>query len=131
MDIGIDQGLAGLLSSVCSAAGLATRLVAGVRADRRGGRHLAAVIVLLAGGATGYALLATGEPALFAAGGLVGFCLGWSWPGLFNLAVVRNNPAAPGAATGITQTGTYIGAVAGPLVFGLLVGAGVAVARAR
>ena len=121
VDIGIDQGVAGLLSSGCSAAGLATRLVAGVRADRRGGRHLAAVVVLLAGGATGYALLATGEPALFAVGGLLGFCLGWSWPGLFNLAVVRSNPGAPGAATGITQTGTYIGAVAGPLLFGLAV----------
>jgi MFS family permease len=43
----------------------------------------------------------------------------WAWPGLFNLAIVRNNPVAPGAATGITQTGTYVGAVAGPVLFGV------------
>jgi len=35
--------------------------------------------------------------------------------------VVRNNPTAPAAATGITQTGTYLGAMAGPLVFGWVV----------
>jgi MFS family permease len=36
---------------------------------------------------------------------------------------VRSNPGAPGAATGITQTGTYIGAVLGPLLFGFAVDA--------
>ena len=41
--------------------------------------------------------------------------------GLFNLAVVRMNPAAPAAATGITQTGVYVGALAGPVLFGVLV----------
>jgi predicted MFS family arabinose efflux permease len=76
---------------------------------------------MLAGGAAGYALLATGRAAFVAPGGLVCFCVGWSWPGLFNLAIVRNNPGAPGAATGITQTGTYLGAVAGPLLFGVAV----------
>ncbi|MBI3257172.1 MAG: MFS transporter, partial [Actinobacteria bacterium] len=45
-------------------------------------------------------------------------------PGLFNLAVVKNNAGSPGAATGITQTGTYLGAVVGPLLFGVAVDAG-------
>ena len=45
-------------------------------------------------------------------------CVGWGWAGLFNLAIVRLNPDAPGVATGITQTGTYVGAGAGPLLFG-------------
>lgn len=121
VEAGISEGSAGLLSSLCSAAGLATRLAAGARADRRGGRHLATVIMMVLGGAVGYAGLAIERPGPFVAGALVAFCVGWSWPGLFNLAIVRNNPSAPGAATGITQTGTYIGAVAGPLVFGLLV----------
>jgi predicted MFS family arabinose efflux permease len=52
------------------------------------------------------------------AGAVLAYVLGWSWPGLFNLAIVRANPSAPGAATGITQTGTYIGGVLGPLLFG-------------
>ena len=52
--------------------------------------------------------------------GPLGFCTAWAWPGLFNLAVVRANPTRPAAATGITQTGTYIGAVSGPLLFGVI-----------
>jgi cyanate permease len=44
----------------------------------------------------------------------------WGWLGLLDLAVVRANPGAPAAATGITQTGGYIGAGTGPLVFGFL-----------
>ena len=54
------------------------------------------------------------------AGVPLAFGAGWAWPGLFNLAVVLANPASPGAATGITQTGTYMGAVLGPLLFGFL-----------
>jgi hypothetical protein len=57
---------------------------------------------------------------VYLVGTLFVFGAGWGWPGLFNLSVVRNNPNAPGAATGITQTGTYVGAVAGPLAFGAI-----------
>ena len=38
-----------------------------------------------------------------------------------NFAVVKTNPGAPAAATGITQTGASGGAALGPLVFGLVV----------
>jgi predicted MFS family arabinose efflux permease len=41
---------------------------------------------------------------------------------LFNLAIVRANPQSPGFATSVTQTGTYVGAGLGPLLFGLIVG---------
>ena len=123
VDGGIAEGSAGLLAFACSAAGISTRMVSGARADRRGGGHLVTVAVMLGAGTLGYIALATGEPALIVVGGLAGYCLGWGWPGLFNLAVVRSNPGAPGAATGITQTGTYIGAVLGPLLFGFAVDA--------
>ena len=69
-------------------------------------------------GAGGFALLAVGEPAPFVAGALVAFTLGWGWPGLFNLAVVDLHREAPGAATGISQTGIYVGAAAGPAATG-------------
>lgn len=36
-------------------------------------------------------------------------------------AIVKTNPGAPAAATGITQTGASGGAALGPLVFGLVV----------
>jgi hypothetical protein len=45
----------------------------------------------------------------------------WGWPGLMHLAVVRQNPGAPSAATGIVMTGAFVGSVGGPLVFGWLV----------
>ena len=63
-----------------------------------------------------------GEPWAYVVAGPVGFCTAWAWPGLFNLAIVRANPSSPAAATGITQTGTYIGAVSGPLLFGVIAG---------
>jgi MFS family permease len=66
-------------------------------------------------------LLATGESGLIVPGVLLAFGAGWGWPGLFNFAVVKTNPGAPAAATGITQTGASGGAAFGPLVFGLLV----------
>jgi predicted MFS family arabinose efflux permease len=51
---------------------------------------------------------------------LIAFALGWGWPGLFNLAVVDLHREAPGAATGISQTGIYVGAAAGPAAYGML-----------
>ena len=56
------------------------------------------------------------------AAGMAG--LGWAWPGLFNLSVIRNNPSAPGAATGISQIGVFIGAAAGPALGGVIIDAG-------
>jgi hypothetical protein len=49
---------------------------------------------------------------------VLGFGLGWSWPGLMNFAVVRLHPQAPAAATSITQTGVYAGGCIGPLGLG-------------
>jgi MFS family permease len=121
VEAGLGESAAGLVLTVGSAAGIAMRLVVGARADRRGGRHLPVVSVLLAGGALGYFLLAPGLVPTHLLGALVAFGSGWAWPGLFNLAVVRLNPTAPAAATGITQTGVYVGALTGPILFGVVV----------
>lgn len=121
VDAGLGESVAGLVLTMGSATGITMRLVAGRRADRRGGRHLPVVSFLLLGGAAGYLLLAPGAVTTHLLGSLVAFGSGWAWPGLFNLAIVRLNPSAPAAATGITQTGVYIGALAGPVLFGLVV----------
>lgn len=118
---GLGESAAGLVLTLGSATGISMRLLAGARADRRGGRHLPVVSVLLLGGAVGYLLLAPGAVVTHLLGALVAFGSGWAWPGLFNLAVVRLNPSAPAAATGITQTGVYVGALAGPVIFGIVV----------
>jgi MFS family permease len=120
VDAGIGEGSAGYLLTAGSVAGIVVRLLAGVQADRRTGDHLRVVSIMLLLGAGTFALLAIGQPWAYVVAGTAGFCTAWAWPGLFNLAVVQANPTHPAAATGITQTGTYIGAVSGPLLFGLI-----------
>jgi cyanate permease len=118
---GIDEGAAGLLLSIGSAVGIASRLVVGARADRRPGDQLVTVVAMMVVGSVAYAALGAGVPWIYLVATPVAFGAGWAWPGLFNLSVVREYPEAPAAATGITQTGTYLGAGVGPLVVGAVV----------
>jgi cyanate permease len=123
VDAGIAEGAAGLLAALGSALSLLVRVVLGIRADRRRDYGFASVAVLLVAGAGGFGLLATEAAAPFAVGALLAFALGWGWPGLFNLAVVDRHREAPGAATGISQTGIYVGAAGGPAAFGAIAAA--------
>ena len=120
VDAGIAEGAAGVLAAVGSAASLGVRLAVGVRADRRSDYGFRAVTTLLVLGSLGFVLLATGLAAPFVVGAILAFALGWGWPGLFNLAVVHLHREAPGAATGVSQTGIYVGAAGGPAAFGAL-----------
>ena len=117
---GLTESAAGLLSSLAAGASIAARLALGLRADRTGGRHLVTVASMLVVGSGAFVLLAWGPVGLFVLGAPLAFALSWAWPGLFNLAMVRHHPRAPAAATGITPTGIYVGAVLGPLVFGVV-----------
>jgi len=120
VDRGIAPGTAGLVLTFGSVVGFAGRLLHGWLADRRAGGHVAFVAGSMALGAIGLALLAvSGAPALVV-GTVLGFGLGWSWPGLMQFAVVRLNPGAPAAASAIVQTGVYAGGFAGPIGFGFL-----------
>jgi predicted MFS family arabinose efflux permease len=120
VDVGIAEGAAGVLSAAGSASSLLVRIAAGHRADRRRDYGFSTMVALLVAGAGGFALLAVGEPAPFVAGAFVAFGLGWGWPGLFNLAVVDLHREAPGAATGVSQAGIYVGAAGGPAAYGVL-----------
>ncbi|MCX6462459.1 MAG: MFS transporter [Pseudonocardiales bacterium] len=120
VDRGIDPGTAGLTLTLGSAVGLTLRLVHGWAADHREGGHIAVVAASLVLGAGGLALIAVpGTPALVV-GTVLGFGLGWAWPGLLQFAVVRLNPSAPAAATSIVQVGVYGGGFVGPVGFGFL-----------
>jgi hypothetical protein len=100
------------------------RLVAGWGADRRPGPVLPTVCGMLALGAVGFAVIGmTGVGAGLVAGTFIAFAAGWGWNGLYNLAIVRHNERAPAGATGVTQTGVYLGSMSGPLAFGLIAGA--------
>jgi MFS family permease len=119
---GLGEGVAGLLLTLGSALGIASRLANGARADVRGRGHLRVVAMMLVGGAVACAAFALDQPWAYVLGTPLAFAAGWAWPGLFNLAIVRANPRSPGFATSVTQTGTYVGAGVGPLLFGLVVG---------
>ena len=118
---GLRVGTAGLLLALGSAVGIVVRVVFGHLADGMGGGRLRLVAAMLGVGVVGFLLLASGSGGLIVPGTLLAFGAGWGWPGLFNFAVVKSNPNAPAAATGITQTGASGGAALGPLVFGLVV----------
>jgi predicted MFS family arabinose efflux permease len=120
VDVGIAEGTAGLLAAVSSGLSLVVRVVLGARADRRRDYGLGTVVVLLAAGSLGFALMASDAVPAFVTGTLLAFTLGWGWPGLFNLAVVDSNRETPGSASGISQTGIYVGAGGGPAAFGAL-----------
>lgn len=117
---GMDEGTAGVLVAVGSVVGLASRLLVGHWSDRRPGSQLDLVSWMLAVGGLGFLLLGWArEPLLWVAVPLA-FATGWAWLGSYNLAMVRLNPVAPGAAVGVTQTGAFVGAIAGPATLGFL-----------
>lgn len=122
---GVDAGLrvesAGILLAAGGVVGIVVRLALGWLADRRSAGHLRIVAGMLIAGTAGFVLLATGVSWLFVLGTLLAFGAGWGWHGLFNFAVVKYNPNAPAAATGITQTGAAAGSAAGPFLFGVVV----------
>ena len=117
---GIEPGRAGLLLALGSAVGISVRVLFGHLADSMGSGRLRLVAAMLGAGSVGFVMLATGTNSLLVAGTVLAFGAGWGWPGIFNFAVVKTNPGAPAAATGVTQTGASGGAALGPLLFGLI-----------
>ena len=118
---GLGVGAAGLLLALGGAASIVVRVLFGRLADGMGGGRLLLVGGMLGAGVAGFVMLATGSQVLVVPGVLLAFAAGWGWPGLFNFAVVRSNPGAPAAATGVTQTGASGGAAVGPVLFGVVV----------
>jgi predicted MFS family arabinose efflux permease len=115
---GISPGPAGLALTLGGAVCVAARVGGGWQADIFPARQVAVIAGLLAAGAVGLVLLAVPGVVALIAGVVLGFGLGWAWPGLMNFAVVRLHPQAPAAATSITQTGVYAGGCLGPLGLG-------------
>ncbi|SCG63181.1 Cyanate permease [Micromonospora halophytica] len=115
---GLAPGLAGLTLTLGSAVCVTARVGGGWLADRRAEGHVAVIAGMLVVGAVGLGLLAVAGAVPLVVGVVLGFGLGWAWPGLMTFAVVRLHPQAPAAATSITQTGVYAGGCLGPLGLG-------------
>lgn len=120
VDSGLAESTAALMLSIGSLAGLTARVVAGVLIDKRHTADLTSVAGMITAGALGIMLLNLGGEAGLYGGAMLAFTTAWGWAGLFTFAVVKDNPDAPAAASGITQTGKYIGAALGPPIFGLI-----------
>ncbi len=120
VDVGFSATAAGLLLATGSMTGIATRLIAGHQMDRRDIGGLPTVSLFLFLGAIGLAVIAAGVESLVVLGTFVAYLFGWGWSGLLTYSVVRVNPLAPAAATGVTMTGTFVGAAIGPPLFGVL-----------
>lgn len=120
---GVRLGTAGLVLGAASIASIVARLIFGWSADRTSRAPIVTIAWMLTIGGGGMLLLAgsAANPLLILPGSVIGFALGWGWPGLFFLAVTRLNPSAPALATGITQVGGALGGVLGPILFGQLV----------
>lgn len=113
---------AGLWLTAGSIASIVVRVALGRWADRRNRGFLMMVVVLLLVGATGFGALGwAGDPIVLGVATVLAFGAGWGWPGLYQFTVVRLNPSAPGAATGVLMIGMFAGGLVGPFGFGSLV----------
>ena len=117
---GIAEGTAGLLLGAVSMAAVVSRLAVGALADRGTGEGLGLVATMLSASVAGYLLLIAASPATIAAGALLVGLIGWGWPGALTHAVVERTPGAPAWAVGVMMSGLFAGAIAGPLLVGLL-----------
>jgi MFS family permease len=117
---GMSVGSAGLLVAIGSVVGLSSRILVGLWSDRRTGSQLDLVTWMLAAGAVAFLLLALMDRWVMLIAVPFSFATGWAWLGSYNLAMVKLNPDAPGAAVGVTQTGAFIGAICGPIGLGFL-----------
>jgi MFS family permease len=117
---GMAESAAGILVAVGSVVGLVSRVLVGIWTDRRSGTQLDVVVGMILLGALGFVLLGLGSELVLYLAVPFAFATGWSWLGTFNLATVRMSPHSPGAAIGITQTGAFAGAIAGPVLLGQL-----------
>jgi MFS family permease len=117
---GLDLQQAGVVVLVASVASLATRLVSGWLADRRGADGLAPAAALILAGGVGMVLLATGERAVVVPAAILTFAAGWGWPALVLLGVLRHAREATAYVASRFQIGTGIGGACGPAAFGFL-----------
>ena len=119
---GIPAGTAGLTLAAGGAISVVARIVVGWRADRRDGRHFVVVAAMMTAGAGGVAAFAfVATPGALLGATAAAFALGWGWNGLFDFALVRRMSGTPATATGVAQTGKYLGGVIGPFAFGVTV----------
>lgn len=121
VSLGTTVAAAGILLAVGSAAGITTRLVAGLVADRTRVDELPLTATLMAVGTLGLLALSSGRTWAMVPGAILALGAGWGWTGLAFLGAVRLVPVRPAAAAGQVLAGLMLGGAAGAAGFGWLV----------
>jgi predicted MFS family arabinose efflux permease len=119
IESGLGESAAGVIFSFSCMLAVIARLLLGRRVDQRQGSILGLVIGLLLTSVLGLLCFSVSwAPAVFIGMPLLA-ATAWGWHGLFFLVAVRTSPGAPGRASGFAGAGVLVGAVTGPLLFGL------------
>lgn len=121
VDAGLGEGAAGLTLSGGAALGVAIRLGWGLRLDSLDLLPFRVGGLLSLAGSVGVALLAVRSVPVHLVATVVGFAGGWIWPVFTNFGVIRANVGRAAAATGVSQTGVYVGTFVAPLATGWLI----------
>lgn len=121
VNVGMSETAAGLAFSVGSAIGIAARIGFGHTIDRVATSPILLACALVVAGALGQLLLLTGTVTAYVVATPWIFALGWGWPGLVHLAIVRISPHAQAAASGVMYAGGGLGAFLGPFVVGIVI----------
>ena len=121
VDAGLSEGVAGVVISAAAGTGIAVRLLIGSRIDASHTPPFRAAALLYIVGIAGFALAAVRLPALHVAASILAFGGGWIWPVATNYAIVTANRRNAAAATGLTQTGVYVGVFSAPIVTGRII----------
>lgn len=117
---GTSPGTAGTVLAAASAGAIAIRVVSGIACDRIVRGHLVLCASLLAAGAVGFVLLATGEPNVMAVGLAVAMGGAWGFHSVFWFAAVDRFPQRVATVTGMLTPAGHFGHLAGPLAFGVI-----------
>lgn len=116
---GMSASAAAFLFTLCSAFGIAVRIVLGRFLDLCSVRYpLRWVVFLIVIGVIGFALISLSLEAPFVIGAVLAFGGGWTWQGIFEYTFVRRNLDLAAKVTGITQVGLMFGSGMGPFIFG-------------
>ena len=121
VDAGLGKGAAGLMLSIGAALGIAIRIGWGMQLDRMSWHPFVIAGATVLGGAIGAIGLTSRSASFHIIATVIAFSGGWIWPVFLNFGVVRANEGNAASATGVTQTGVYLGVFIAPLTAGAII----------
>ena len=121
VDAGLGKGAAGLMLSIGAALGIAVRVGWGIQLDRMSWHPFVIAGAMVFGGAIGAIGLTSRSAPIHIIATVIAFSGGWIWPVFLNFGVVRANEGNAASATGVTQTGVYLGVFIAPLMAGEII----------